>query len=81
MLIVANIIDSNPERQRDKQRDLSNKLLYLNMFDHLSSKREREGGKQKDLGEDFNLTSIHDRFFLWRHPLSWNNSVFCCIFT
>ena len=39
-----NIIDSNPERQRDKQRDLSNKLLYLNMFDHLSSKRERERG-------------------------------------
>ena len=36
ILIVANIIDSNPERQRDKQRDLSNKLLYLNMFDHLS---------------------------------------------
>ena len=28
--------------------------------------RGREGGKPKDLGEDFNLTSIHDRFFLWR---------------
>ena len=40
--VILTIINSNPERQRDKQRDLSNKLLYLNMFDHLSSKRERE---------------------------------------
>ena len=30
--------------------------------------RESEGerGKQKDLGEDFNLTSFQDCFFLWR---------------
>ena len=28
--------------------------------------RERERGKQKDLGEDFNLTSFQDCFFLWR---------------
>ena len=26
----------------------------------------RERGKQKDLGEDFNLTSFQDCFFLWR---------------
>ena len=25
----------------------------------------RERGKQKDLGEDFNLTSFQDCFFLW----------------
>ena len=28
--------------------------------------RGRERGKQKDLGEDFNLTSFQDCFFLWR---------------
>ena len=28
--------------------------------------REREGGNQKDLGEDFNLASFQDCFFLWR---------------
>ena len=26
----------------------------------------RERGKQKDLGEDFNLISFQDCFFLWR---------------
>ena len=28
--------------------------------------RGRERGKQKDLGEDFNLTSFQYCFFLWR---------------